>query len=514
MPRGSWYSQLPPFGWFDPQDRPGSAAYQVGGRSIPDSQQGIALPTRGGLGKWYNVTPPGSDRPFPMQQTDIGPAPSTGRGIDISAAGAHQMGYTPKNFPTDANFKAEPIDLTGLGLAAKWNGGVPGDNQTAVAEGPPPQQGRKMPNSLMDMFQAQNPAGEPVGFGDAVTSRSNSLIGLGLGLLSPSNPLRGESTWGNALQGYMGGAGLDTRQAQAKAVLAHQKAQDAFQRSQAAQSQSNFERTFARNDPANAVSPAQTAMRDVLGPDATPEQKSAFMQDFYKSKTEGNLVAQADQRRAIAQAQGLDTNDPKVRNWVAGGGALNEEGKPLPAETAAAIAMGGKFLDEAPAIRAKIASGMATDTITGKVKTYLNAGEQGEVARKVKSGTEALLRALTGAGMGIAEAQKYVERYEIQPTDSSTGALSKFDQLQDELTRREQEAFRGRGGVPRDLMDRRKAAHAAHDEATRKPPATASEPATPAATAAPVRVTSPGAARKLPSGTQIILPDGRLGTVP
>ena len=33
-------------------------------------------------------------------------------------------------------------------------------------------------------------------------------------------------------------------------------------------------------------------------------------------------------------------------------------------------------------------------------------------------------------------------------------------------------------------------------------------------TAAPVRVTSPGAARRLPSGTRIILPDGRLGTVP
>ena len=67
MPLGSWYSQLPAFGWFDPQDRPGSAAYRVGGRSVPDSQQGIALPTRGGLGKWYNVTPPGSDRPYPLQ---------------------------------------------------------------------------------------------------------------------------------------------------------------------------------------------------------------------------------------------------------------------------------------------------------------------------------------------------------------------------------------------------------------------------------------------------------------
>ena len=42
------------------------------------------------------------------------------------------------------------------------------------------------------MFQPQNAAGEPASLGDAFTSRSNSLIGLGLGLLAPSNPLRGQ----------------------------------------------------------------------------------------------------------------------------------------------------------------------------------------------------------------------------------------------------------------------------------------------------------------------------------
>ena len=275
MPRASWYSQLPPFGWFDREDRPGSAAYQVGGRSIPDSQQGIALPTRGGLGKWYNVTPPGSDRPFPMQQTDIGPAPYTGRGVDVSAAGAHQMGYSPKNFPTDANFKVEPIDLTGLGLAAKWNGGVPGDNQTAVAEGPPPQQGRKMPNSLMDMFQPRDPAGEPVGFGDAVTSRSNSLIGLGLGLLSPSNPLRGQSSWGQGLEGFQAGAQLDARTAQALAARRQHAADRAQSMAQHAadrrQAQSNWERQFDRSDPDAGPPPTRERFDTTLGRNVVDE---------------------------------------------------------------------------------------------------------------------------------------------------------------------------------------------------------------------------------------------------
>jgi len=206
----------------------------------------------------------------------------------------------------------------------------------------------------------------------------------------------------------------------------------------------------------------------------TPEHQ-AFIAKAIQAKAGENLIAQAEQRATVAKNLGLDINDPKVKNWLAGGGKLNEEGSPLPAETAARIAMGGKFLDEAPAIRAKIASGMATDTATGKAKTYFNMGDEGEVARKVKSGTEALLRALTGAGMGIQEAQKYVARYELQPTDTSKGALSKFDQLQDELSRAEQEAFRGRGGIPRDVIDRRKAAHEEHAKST----ATASGPKVP-----------------------------------
>src|SRR4029077_1898471 len=125
------------------------------------------------------------------------PAPWTGRGVDISAAGGHQMGYTPKTFPTNANFGVEPIDLTGLGLAAGYMGGIPGNN-TAYAGGPaePRRQGRKMPESLMDMFsggfQPRSLADQqPISFGDALAQRSNSLIGLGLNLMSSRRP--GES---------------------------------------------------------------------------------------------------------------------------------------------------------------------------------------------------------------------------------------------------------------------------------------------------------------------------------
>ena len=273
MPLGSWYSQLPPFGWFDPGDRPGSNAL-----GVPDSQQGIALPTRRGLGKWFLVTPPGQSQPFPLQQTDTGPAPYTGRGVDISAAGAHQMGYTPKNFPTDANFDVKPIDTTGLGLAAGYMGGVPGVNDTAVAEGPSQQRRRTMPNSLMDMFQARDPAGEPSSFADNLQARSNSLIGLGLGLLQPSNPLRGQSSWGNALEGFQAGAGLDARTAAEAARLRHQKSQDARQAAMDRFSMGMREKEFAQG----ALTPYQKMEADIARAKGTPQEQQVT--DFYRKQ--------------------------------------------------------------------------------------------------------------------------------------------------------------------------------------------------------------------------------------
>jgi len=377
-----------------------------------------------------------------------------------------------------------------------------------------------MPTSLWDMFQPQDAAGQATDFGGALQSRSNSLIGLGMGMLQPSNPLRGQSTWGNALEGFQGGAQLDARTATAAAERRQRAAEAAMARSQhaadRAQAQANFERTFARSDPANAPTEFTRAARDLGLTPGTPEH-AQFGKQWYSTKSEGNLAAQAEQRQTIAKNLGMDPNDPKVKYWIAGGGALNEEGKPLPAETSARVAMGGKFLDEAPVIRSQIASGMATDSITGKVKTYLNMGDEGALAAKVKSGAEALLRALTGAGMSIPEAQKYVARYEIQPTDSSTRMLQKFDQLHDELKRSEEEAFRGRGGIPRDVLERRRAAHAA--AAAGQPPTAVTTEATSSGVpptagrggSAPQRPANvPQGSYYSPSRNQWKLPDGTI----
>ena len=132
-----------------------------------------------------------------------------------------------------------------------------------------------------------------------------------------------------------------------------------------------------------------------------------------------------------------------------------EEEKALPVEMAARIGLAGKFLDEVPLIRERAAAGELSGL--GAVQAYFNAYGPGELARKIKSGTDALLRNLTGAGMPLEEAKKYVSRYEPQLLETSTSMLSKLDQLSDELRRIEENAYRGRGGLPKERTEARAA---------------------------------------------------------
>lgn len=102
--RGSWYSQYRgKYVWVDTGDKPNSNAL-----GVPDDQQGIALYNRKTLGNWFYVTAP-NGKTLRLRQTDIGPHPRTGRGIDIAAVAAERFGYTPDNFPTDSIFTWKPV---------------------------------------------------------------------------------------------------------------------------------------------------------------------------------------------------------------------------------------------------------------------------------------------------------------------------------------------------------------------------------------------------------------------
>jgi len=205
-----------------------------------------------------------------------------GRPDKLDVAAGDYRGYSPQAasaaVQADAGRRTvTPLEgdeadraLRPVGMPEAWRATGEGESptETAIASGPPQQRQKTMPDSLMDMFQPRDAAGEQSNFADALQSRSNSLIGLGLGLLQPSNPLRGQSSWGNALEGFQGGAALDAKTAQAAAMLKQH-------RDDRAQAQANLQ-----------ITDAQRAMRDVLGPNASPEAKANFMKNYYASKTD------------------------------------------------------------------------------------------------------------------------------------------------------------------------------------------------------------------------------------
>ena len=144
--------------------------------------------------------------------------------------------------------------------------------------------------SLFDMFSPQDISGNQIGFGDALRQNSQGLVGLGMGMLQPRSLAHGapvSSAWGDALQGYQQGAQADTRRNVAQAQLQHQKRQEAFQRSQAGQQQSNWERQFERSDPTKAPTEFGKISRDLGLVPGTPEYLEAAKQ-YYQPKTEGD----------------------------------------------------------------------------------------------------------------------------------------------------------------------------------------------------------------------------------
>lgn len=125
---GDWRS--PDFGhfeWRGPGGGGGGSAVRgsmfndirtASGRSAATTA-GIALPSGGRMGDLYEVTTP-DGRKFVTPLIDRGPAAWTGRGVDISAPLAEQMGYG-RDFPTDSRFTVKPYVPSPQSLLRKPN---------------------------------------------------------------------------------------------------------------------------------------------------------------------------------------------------------------------------------------------------------------------------------------------------------------------------------------------------------------------------------------------------------
>lgn len=119
-------------------------------------------------------------------------------------------------------------------------------------------------------------------------------------------------------------------------------------------------------------------------------------------------------------------------------------GQHISAEQAGRIGMVDTFLQEAPTLRQKIASGETTGVLD-RAAAGNGIGKQGQVYQDLQSGVDALVRMMTGAGMNQTEAQEYAGRYLPTYKDTAETATQKFDRLVRELESQRSVVLRGRG---------------------------------------------------------------------
>lgn len=283
---------------------------------------------------------------------------------------------------------------------------------------------------------------------DGLSRNSNALTGFGMGLLSgASDPQNG---WRNAALGYQTGVQNDQRaallqQAQSE-KLAKQRAAIEFSKKYPQYggliaANPDIAETFAKAEFDKKLNPDKPSLFERM----TPEQQKIYLQRTAEGDTSGGEGPKITERLKYGQALGLKGED--LNRYALTGKMDDPQNKALPAELAARVGLAESFLANAPRLREAIAAGDSTGPIDGAAG-FLGVGKAGEIKRKIASGKDALIRNLTGAGMPASEADQYSSRYDISPTDSTETALSKFDNLIQELQAIRQKAYQGRQRMP------------------------------------------------------------------
>jgi murein DD-endopeptidase MepM/ murein hydrolase activator NlpD len=89
--------------WFGGRNDPTDSGHTASGGTT--REPGIAIYNKATLGGYWRVTAP-NGRTAILRQTDLGPAPFTGRKVDVTYSALGQLGYNEHNFPTDSQVKA------------------------------------------------------------------------------------------------------------------------------------------------------------------------------------------------------------------------------------------------------------------------------------------------------------------------------------------------------------------------------------------------------------------------
>lgn len=135
------------------------------------------------------------------------------------------------------------------------------------------------------------------------------------------------------------------------------------------------------------------------------------------------------------------------------GPSATKQSAALPADLAGRVGMIRSFLDQADGIEESIRAGDVTGPIDG-MSAQLGIGKAGSTYRRIQSGVDALIRAMTGAGMPASEAAQYATRYLPMPSDQGPSSdpkayqgatIDKFMQLKRELSSIKEAIEQGRG---------------------------------------------------------------------
>jgi hypothetical protein len=248
-----------------------------------------------------------------------------------------------------------------------------------------------------------------------------ALLVAGLSMMSHGDIGRG----GIAGMQYLAGAEEGERNAQKDALLLRRQ-MDADER--AVQAAVRAERRESRAD-----------TREERLADA--EQKRLDLaQKEYDLKTKQGPGKSDAAKRAIDA--GLTPGTPEYNDYVLKGPEKAAKAAELPGEIGARIGLGREFEKDIPFVRERIAKFKPTDY----VDLQFNRGDAGEVWRRIEGGRDALVRGLTGAGIGVAEAQNQAARYQIEVTDRPETMQRKVDLLHRHLRAVENGAITGKTG--------------------------------------------------------------------
>lgn len=306
--------------------------------------------------------------------------------------------------------------------------------------------------------------------GNWLGNNSNALMMAGMGLMSGSTPQQG---FGNAMRGVMAGQGMDRdRRDRKKAESDEERLNAALQELMQDQSGpmaglSGPMRNLMMADPEFARSAIAQRMKPADMPSSYEEyqlsQQHPGYGDFLNQGKTGQGTDDMRELSVINQEREANGLPPyRLDEWITTRAKAGSTGIQLPAEMGARIGMGDQFLSElneqgiggsaenpTPNLRERVKTVFGGDMKQQALsRTQLQAGmgEPAEIWRRVKSGQDALVRQLTGAGMAVAEAQDQASRYSIGAGDSVETMLSKLDGLEADLKAVREGAIGARSG--------------------------------------------------------------------